>query len=88
MLHAVSRNEIVDRRRSYDPFNQSVHSGPVPVDQEHRTGLRSKLQQVTRTVVLLVGPRVLVLPDDAVLISSTEKHPARPTCVRMPMRSR
>jgi hypothetical protein len=69
VLHAIGCGEVVERRhRRGDALYECVYVSVRAVRQKHRARLGTEAQQVTCSVVFLVTPRELVLPDDVALV--------------------
>ena len=64
----VGRGDVVERRTGDDLSDRGVHGGTPAVREQHRPALRPGLDDVARAVVLLVGPRLLVLLDEVAAV--------------------
>ena len=96
MAHAIGRGEVNARNLGSLLRDQCVESRVGPVHQEHGSGLSVQRLDVSHAVVLLVGPRQLVLLDDAfeVILATRSGHqpglavPAHDLAVKIEMRLR
>ena len=65
VAHAIGRGEVNARRLGRLLGDECIHGRAGPIDEEHRAGLRFERLDVADAVILFIGPRQLVLLDDA-----------------------
>ena len=78
VLDVVLGPEVVDRRALHGPGDGVVDGVVAAVSQHDRLGVGPLREHVARPVVLLVGPRVLVLEDDVVVVVLGRDQPDEP----------
>ncbi len=70
VLHAINSLEIKQRPVRRGTFDDRIHRRRRAVSEKDRPGLSTKVQHVTRPVILFVPPGVLMLLNDIRLVLS------------------